>query len=103
MSVTPTVDEIRNLDRLLPEEREDVRRIFVDWTAARDLKDWLLADKLRAQFFWWDEQLGSDGLWSPAFEYALNRQRRAFRRMQRYGVSIYPWSIDEAVMGTTNV
>jgi hypothetical protein len=87
-------DGINDLEKLLPEEREELRTLFLGWKEARDRKDWGTADKLRARFWWWDQQLGSDGLWHPAFEYSLNRQRRAFKRMQRYGVDVYPWTVD---------
>lgn len=88
----PTLEEVKNLDKLLPEESEELKCLFLDWQTAREHKNWNEADRLRAKMWWWDSGLGTDGLWFPVFESGLNRQRRAFRRMQKYKVDIYPWT-----------
>ena len=85
-------DYVRDLNKLLPEEREELAALFLSWQEARRQKDWKTADRLRARLYLWDELLGRDGVWYPAFEHPLNRQRRAFKRMQRYGIDVYPWT-----------
>lgn len=85
------MNDITNLDKFLPEERAEIAALFLGWQRARANKEWALADEYRKQFAWWDETLGTDGIWYPVFEYALNRQRRAFKRMQKYNIDVYPW------------
>lgn len=89
------MNDITNLNKLLPEEVEELRSLYLAWQSARNEKRWGDADKLRSQFYWWDTEQGCDGIWSPHFEYDLNRQRRAFLRMRKYKIDVYPWTLDE--------
>ena len=85
-----------NLNRLLPEEKAELSHLFLSWIQARLEQQWELADRLRLKIWYWDSSLCSDERWHPVFEYNLNRQRRAFLRMRRYGVDVYPFELKEA-------
>lgn len=87
------LEQIKDIGQLLPEERDEIRQIYTQWQTARANKDWAKADRMRSYFYLWDTSLGDDGVWYPIFEHPLNRQRRAFIRMQRYGVDVYPWKL----------
>lgn len=90
-----------DLDKLLPEEVDELSNLRDAWRSARAAEDWDLADRLRAQLYLWDSWLGVDGIWYPVFEHPLNRQRRAFKRMRKYQVDVYPWSLEEALCKNT--
>ena len=82
---------IQNLDKLLPEEKQELQELYLEWEEARNAKNWGKADKLREVLSQWDTHIINDKLWHPQFEQPLNRERRAQNRMQNYKVSIYPW------------
>ena len=82
---------MNDLDKLLEEEREELRNTFLKWQQARANKDWEEADKYREVFSGWDSTLGTDGIWFPVFETSTHREQRARARMEKYGVSIYPY------------
>ena len=90
--------KIENLDKLLPEEIDELRTIYSQWEYARNNKYFVLADKLRDKLKLWDESLNyvTNRLWNPHFEHNLNRQRRACIRMRKYGISVYPWELKDA-------
>ena len=83
--------DVNNLDRLLPEEIEELRYVYTNWRNALKSKNYVVADRYRWQFYWWDTTLGIDGVWYPQFEHPLNRQRRAYRRMNNYHIDVYPF------------
>lgn len=85
--------EIKNLDLLLPEEKNALYAIYSAWIKAREEKRWKAADELRNLYKEWDSSLPSDGTWHPHFESELHRKARAFLRMRTYGVDIYPWNL----------
>ena len=89
------IKDIKNLDVLLPAEMDTLREIYLSWQKARDELRWEDADKMRAQFYWWDTEYHKDGLWHSFFEYSLNRQKRAFMRMRKYKVDIIPWTLTD--------
>lgn len=86
---------IYNLDTLLPEEKSELLLLYNLWESCKHNKDWNQADKLRQQLNLWDTNIVNDKLWHPAFEHNLNRQRRAFKRMKRYNVSVNPWTLND--------
>ena len=92
------VDVIQNLNSLLPEEVKELQSLHMQWGTARRQKDWIEADYFREKLKLWDTSLEllNDGLWQPSFEHNLNRQKRAFIRMNKYKVRVYPWELQDA-------
>ncbi len=90
--------DVENLDRLLPEEKEELQELYRSWFDAKDKKDWIMADRLRHHLSMWDPNIVNDKAptWHPHFEQNLNRQRRAVKRIKNYGVPVYPWGLDDA-------
>lgn len=80
---------INDLGELLSEERAEFKELLSLWIKARKEEKWAKADRLRAKVYLWNTTYGE--LWHPVMEHSLNRQRRAFKRMNKYGVSVYPW------------
>lgn len=94
--------EITNLKKLLPEEKEELRNLFLNWQKARSEKDYKKADELRAEFEEWDNMLGTDGLWYPIFESREHCKKRAFSRMEKYKVDIHPWKYEDVIENKIN-
>lgn len=87
-----TVDEIKNMSRLLPEERRELQELYLNWRTLRDNKDYAAADPLREKLKEWDSNVFEDGIWHPNFESRDNWKRRITNRMAKYGVEIYPYT-----------
>ena len=87
------IEDVKNLDKLLEEEKEELRSLFLGWQEARKNGDYKKADELRDLYKEWDYLLGTDGEWYPIFERYTHYKERAFNRMRKYGVDIFPWSL----------
>lgn len=85
-----------NLNVLLPEEQKELSKLFARWRQAHAKKEYALADKCRAEYAEWDSTLGTDGGWFPIFETMEHTKKRAFARMKKYNIDIYPWSREDA-------
>lgn len=87
-----TNEQITNLGKLLPHEWDEFRNLQDSWAKAKNTKDYVDADRLRAEIFQWDSMLGTDkDFWHPAFESNEHRTKRALERVQTYKMDIYPF------------
>ena len=78
------MSEIADLDRLLPEERAELRELYLTWRDLREHKNYTEADKLRPKIKEWNSNLFFEGLWCPQYESEHNRLRRALNRLHKY-------------------
>lgn len=88
------IEKIRNLDIFLQEEKEELVTLLLLWKDFKESKSWFYADIIRSYLKMWNSTLEFDH-WFPIFEHNLNRQRRAYLRMMKYKISIYPWEYNE--------
>ena len=88
----PSDEEIRNLNKLLDYERDEIALVFTKWQESRANKDWVEADRFRLEYGQWDETFGTEGVWLPIFETIEHWRKRIFLRMEKYGIAIYPFN-----------
>jgi len=97
MKLQSTYVDINDLNKLLPEEKEILEILYDQWEHFKNLKNWQEADKIRSKLIMWDRNIVNDNIWHPHFENNLNRQKRAFLRMIKYNVPIYPWELSDVL------
>jgi hypothetical protein len=91
---TNTID-VNNLDLLLPEEKHELLDLYNSWESYHINKDYINSDLLRTELCKWNSNILNDKIWHPMFEDNSNRQKRAFSRMKKYKINVYPWSLSD--------
>lgn len=87
--------DITNLNKLLPEERQEISDLLKQFEYFRSIDDYNESDKLRRELQEWDTALHITKIWLPQFESSKHREERAFNRMRKYNISVYPWSLED--------